>query len=191
MSLGLHRADFSGPLLAFTAPDLRTLAGEFDRLGIEVEDSRLDDGSLHELTFRDPDGHGVRLLEARTFSPPALEHTHESRLGYFDEYALGSADPVATGRFWEQLGFVAFADDGPTPRKVVASHRDINLALHDADLPAPALCFAAADLPQRIDSLRKLGCSFAQRLPRGLAALGGALLVAPDGLQILLLESAA
>ena len=188
LHLGLHGTGLEAPLLTFVVQDLRGKLAQFDALGIDLATARLDDVSLHEATFQDPAGHCVRLLEARTFSPPALEPGHESALGYFEEYALGSSDPVGAGRYWENLGFVAFADES-RPGKVVATSRDVNLAFHDADMASPTVCFAAPDMPARIETLRVRGHRFATRLPRALQSTGGSLLLAPDGVQILLLAA--
>jgi catechol 2,3-dioxygenase-like lactoylglutathione lyase family enzyme len=189
VSLGLHGIESAGPLLTFVTPDVRTRLAELDALGIEVEHARLDELSLNEATFRDPAGHLVRLLEARTFSPPALEPRHESFLGYFAEYVVAVADPGGAGRFWEQLGFVAFADDVEDTGKVVASSRDLNLAFVDLDLPVPTLCFTAADMPERIQALKDKGYGFARHVPRPLSARGAALLQAPDGVHLLLVQT--
>lgn len=193
LSLGLHGLDFGDPLLTFVTPGLRDRLERLRDLGIEVEDARLDETSLNEATFRDPAGQAVRLLEARTFSPPSVAPGHESVLGYFEEYRLATEDPAAAGRFWEGLGFVAFAADDAGRGRVVASSRDLNLAFEDLALDAPLLCFAAADMPERIAKLRDRGFAFARRVPRALAPPDQepALLQAPDGVQMLLLRSEA
>ncbi|HWJ06829.1 MAG TPA: hypothetical protein VNS57_13695 [Steroidobacteraceae bacterium] len=191
LCLGLHGLDFEEPRLTFVAPNLRTRLGRLQDLGIEVEHTRLDDLSLNEVTFRDPAHHLVRLLEARTFSPPTLEPHQESVLGYFEAYLLATEDPAAAGRFWERLGFVAFAGDDATTGRVVASSRDLNLAFEDLALDAPLLCFTAANMPERIAALRERGLAFARRLPRALAETDreAALLQAPDGVHLLLLQA--
>lgn len=190
LHLGLHAAGLDGPLLTFVVPELRSRLGELEALGIEIEDCRLDDASLNYATFRDGAGHAVRLVEARTFSSPALDPTHESRLGYFEAYAVATPRPAEAGRFWEALGFVAFADEpGDDPARVVASSRDLNLAFHDADLAVPTLCFSCPDVPQRVEQLRDQGFAFARRLPRGWSHPDSALLLAPDGVQVLLVAS--
>jgi len=191
LCLGLHGLDFGEPRLTFVAPDLRTRLGRLQDLGIEVEHARLDEASLNEATFRDPAHHPVRLLEARTFSSPALEPRHESVLGYFEEYLLATEDPSAAGRFWEQLGFVAFVADDPATGRVVASSRDLNLAFEDLALDAPLLCFTSANVRERIATLGARGFAFARRLPRAVAQRDreAALLLAPDGVHMLLLQA--
>lgn len=188
--LGLHGIELEAPLLTFVTPDLRTRLEELADLGVEVDHARLDDVSLNEAQFRDPAGLHVRLVEARTFSPPALEPSFESALGYFEQYVVGATDLVSIGQFWERLGFVAFQDEpaAQAAGRLVASHRDINLAFYDLDLATPMLCFSAPDMAQRIAGLRERGFGFAGRVPRDFHARGAAALLGPDGQQILLLE---
>jgi catechol 2,3-dioxygenase-like lactoylglutathione lyase family enzyme len=189
IALGLHAADIESPLPTWAAPNLRECLETLRTFGIEAEAVRLDDLSLNQAVIRAPSGQALRLLEARTFSPPALAAGYESELGYFEEVVVGNDDLAVSSGFWESLGFVAFEPMAGPPAKVVASSRDLNLGLVDGDLPAPLLCFSAADMPDRISSLRERGHVFARRVPAGLGAPGTAVLQAPDGVQILLTAS--
>ena len=119
---------------------------------------------------------------------PTCPPAHSSRLGYFEEYALASREPVADGACWERLGFVAFDPVTEPYGKVVACSRDLNVGFYDLDLGAPALVFSAADMGARIAALREQGHRFARRLPRALAASGAAILEAPEGTQLLLVS---
>ena len=66
----------------------------------------------------------------------------------------------------------------------------LDLAVHRPRfLDAPMLVFASADMSERIDNLRTLGCKFADPLPRGLDPRQSALLYAPEGTALLLLHS--
>jgi catechol 2,3-dioxygenase-like lactoylglutathione lyase family enzyme len=191
VSLGLHGSEFESPLPTWVAPALRERVGALQALRIEVEDARLDDLALHQLLLRAPPGQLLRLLEARTFSPPDVPVAHSSRLGYFEEYALASREPVADGACWEGLGFVAFEPVAEPFGKVVACSRDLNVGFYDLDLAAPALVFSATDMGVRIETLREQGHRFARRLPRALAASGAAVLEAPEGTQLLLVTDEA
>ena len=157
-------------------------------LGVEVGHARLDEASLNEAEFRDPSGLCVRLLEARTYSPPALDPSFESALGYFEGYLIGTDDLASAGSFWERFGFVAFQDagDAEMPPRLVASHRDVNLVFLELETQAPMLYFSAPDMQQRLARLRERGCIFARRMPRALQPLGAAVLETPDGMQVLL-----
>lgn len=194
MTLGLHGAgDEVTQRLTFVTPDMRTRVGELETLDIAVDHARLDEASLNVAEFRDPAGACVRLLEARTFSPPALDATFESSLGYFEGYVIGTDDLAAAGTFWERFGFVAFQDAGDEelPPRLVASHRDVNLMFLELDLPGSMLCFSAADMQQRIARLQDRGFTFARGVPRALQKNGAVVLQAPDGVQVLLVQRAA
>jgi catechol 2,3-dioxygenase-like lactoylglutathione lyase family enzyme len=187
LSLGLHGADFASPLPTWVAPSLRERLDVLAALGVTIDDARLDDLSLHQALLRDPSGQPLRLLEARTFSPPALSPAHSSALGYFEEYAYATPDLAAASAFWESLGFVAFEPVSEPFARAVAASRDLNIGLYAIDLPAPVLAFSDAAMPDRIENLRDRGYRFARRVPRELLALGAALLEAPEGTQLLLL----
>jgi hypothetical protein len=189
MTLGLHAIDDEVThRLTFVTPELRSRVDKLAALGIEVDHARLDDAALNRLEFRDPAGACVRLLEARTFSPPALDPAYEGTLGYFEGYVIGTDDLATAGTFWERFGFVAFQDAGDeqVPPRLVASHRDVNLLFFEFEAPGPMLCFSAPDLEARIARLRERGLAFARRVPRALQAVGAAVLEAPGGVQLLL-----
>jgi catechol 2,3-dioxygenase-like lactoylglutathione lyase family enzyme len=187
LSLGLHGTDLDGPLPTWMSPDLRAHVDEFAALGIELEHLRLDDVSLNEVWLRDPATQlALRLLEARTFSPPALPAGNESQLGYFEELALGVDDLPFAARFWDSLGFVAFERASAKSGKVVASSRDLNVALHEARLPGPMICFTAADMQERVAGFRSRGFAFTRKVPAGLGGHAVAVLRAPDDLSLLL-----
>lgn len=187
VSLGLHGAGFESPLPTWVAPSLRERLATFAALGVTIEDVRLDDVAMHQVLLRDPSGQPLRLLEARTFSPPVLSPAHSSTLGYFEEFAVATPDLTAASAFWERLGFVAFEPVLEPLPKVVAASRDLNLGLYGIDLAAPVLVFSDATMPDRIGSLRDRGYRITQRVPGELLAIGAALLEAPEGTQLLLL----
>jgi hypothetical protein len=130
----------------------------------------------------------LRLLEARTFSQPELAPVHSTALGYFEEFAIATTDLAAASAFWERVGFVAFEPVLEPLPKVVAVSRDLNVGLFTIDLPAPVLVFSDATMRDRIENLRDRGYRFAKRLPRELAAIGAAMLEAPEGTLLLLLR---
>jgi catechol 2,3-dioxygenase-like lactoylglutathione lyase family enzyme len=189
VSLGLHGGEFESPLPTWVAPDLRERVSALQRLGAEVEEARLDDIALHQLLLLAPPAQRLRLLEARTFSPPDAAAGQGSRLGYFEELALSSREPAADGARWEPLGFVAFDPVTEPFGKVIACSRDLNVGFYDLDLGTPTLVFSATDMAERIGTLREQGHRFVRRVPRELAADGAAVLQAPEGTQLLLVTS--
>lgn len=190
LSLGLHAVEFISPALTWVHPSLVEHAPALESAGIEFAFSRLGDEEFHEIGFMDPSGQMITLIEARTFSPPALAAAHASQLGYFEEFGILTQDLARSSAFWESLGLVAFDPIRAPFPKVVASHRDLNLGLYDVDLRQPVLTFSHPDMADRIASLRERGYRFLDRLPRGMNPRDNALLEAPEGTWILLTTSA-
>ncbi len=186
--IGLHRREMAGPTLTWVRPDLAQHAPGLEALGIELDAVRLDTAALNALEFTDPAGQRVALLEARTFSPPDLPPGHASQLGYFEEYGLPTREREACRDFWDRLGLVAFDPEREPFGRQVISGRDLNLGLYDLDLRGPVLTYSAPGMGERIAQLRERGLPFAPRLPRVLETAGAALLRAPEGTELLLVE---
>ncbi len=187
LAIGLHGSVVAhSPLLAFVLPDLGTKLGALESSGIDVVDRRLGDDVFNEASL-EVAGQGIRLLEARTHSPAALGPAETSRLGWFEEVALPVADFARAQAAWERLGFVP-AEESEEPYAHIGLTSDsLNVALVAAGiLRLPALTFQEADMPARIAELAAAGFEFERRLPRGLDAARHALLVAPEGTQLIL-----
>lgn len=187
--LGLHGHEFAAPALTWVQPELAAHAPRLETLGIEFALARLGDDTLHEIAFADPAGQMVRLIEARTFSPPVLRPAHATRLGYFEEYGIPTTDLGRSTAFWDALGLVAFDPVRAPFAKVVAASRDLNVGLYDVDLRAPVLAFSDPEMPERIADLRDKGYRLLDRLPRGMNSRENALVEAPEGTWLMLTTS--
>ncbi len=188
IGIGLHQRELPrSPLLAFVLPDLFTHLEAFEQLGVEFESRRLGGDVFNEASFAAPGGHGVRLLEARTYSPTARRPGDTSRLGWFEEIALPVADVAAAGRYWERFGFVqAEEGDDPYPHLGLTSDT-LNVALLPSGaIGGPALTFTDAAMGERVAALQAAGFEFARTLPGALDPARHALLVAPEGTRLLL-----
>jgi hypothetical protein len=131
----------------------------------------------------------VTVIEARTYSPVVHEG---SMCGYFTEYSIPSADFEAAQKFWEPLGFVATEEpDAPYPHLPLTSDH-LDIAFHKPrTFEAPLLVFRDPGMRARITRLRDLGVTgAADDLPRGLNSQANALIQAPEGTSLLLLEGA-
>jgi len=186
LHVGLHARELESPALSWVRPGLMGHAAELRGLGIEPAFERFGDDALHTLGFRDPSGQMITLLEARTYSPPALPATHSTSLGYFEEFGLPTADLEGARAFWDTVGFVTFDPERRPFTRVVAAHRDLNVGLYDVDLRRPVLTFSDPAMAERIAGLREKGCRFVERLPRGMDPRENALLEAPEGTWLLL-----
>jgi catechol 2,3-dioxygenase-like lactoylglutathione lyase family enzyme len=183
-ALALHQREFTSPAVRFVQPDLQAHLAGIERMGVALESVQLDEEHFNEANFRDPDGHLITLLEARTFSAPDTQGT--SVCGWFEELALPVRDLNLAQRFWEQLGFVAVGEEvEPAPHRALTSdHLDIGLYAAQA-LSAPALRFSVDDLADTAAQLSARGIA-SSRPPAALAPEHSLLLVAPEGTRLIL-----
>ena len=120
---------------------------------------------------------------------PAWPRGETSLCGDFAEFSLpGEFQPMR--EFWEPLGFVAL-DESETPYLRMSMTSDhLDLAVHrPRTYEQPLLVFAAPDMGERIERLRANGCELSDALPRGLDPRHSALLEAPEGTTLLLINS--
>ena len=101
LNIGLHATSLRWPLLTLTRPDIVGLVPLLEERGVTPEDLRLGSEVFNELQFEDPAGLRVRVIEARTFSPPA--GAGDCLLGRFDALSWPSADVDAVATFWQRL----------------------------------------------------------------------------------------
>ncbi|MEZ5500887.1 MAG: VOC family protein [Steroidobacteraceae bacterium] len=187
--LGLHEYRFDSPALTFWREHIVASVPQFAALGIEMAFVKSGGESFNEIGFGDPSGRMIAVLEARTFSRSERTATEYSACGYFSEFSQPCADFAACAAFWESLGFVAHdAVDRPFAQQVIASSA-INIGLHHpAFSPKPLLVFRDSHMSDRVASLAERGVTGKTPLPGGLSGSANALLVAPEGTGLLLLQ---
>jgi hypothetical protein len=145
--------------------------------------------SFNQASFQDPWGQAVTLLEARTYSPTDRAATELSRCGYFEELSLPLADFDAARTYWERLGFVALEERESPYVHLPLTSDHLELAFHrPRTLDSVMLVFSDAHMAARIAQLREQGLSVSPELPRGLDKRHNALLVAPEGTLLALLQ---
>jgi hypothetical protein len=190
LHLGLHERPMPSPALTFVLPQLASSQSRLRAANFEPELAALGEDSLHQLRLRDPAGHAVTLLEARTYSPAAGAQP-QSLCGYFSHLSLPQGDYQAACEFWERAGFVALPEeDEPYPHLPLTSDQ-LDLGFHQPrTFDAPLLVFECADLAGTMGRLRALELPLATQLPRGLDRKRSALIEAPDGSALLLLQAA-
>ena len=188
LHLGLHERKGGSAALSFVLPELAAQLGRLRAAGFEPTAARLGSEDFHEVELRDPAGTGARLLEARTYSPHA--GARESLLGRFAHWSLPVRDAAAASAWWERAGFVALPGSEEPYAHLPLTSDHLDLAFHSPRLlGAPCLVFIASDMPARIAALRAAGERFASNLPRGLDSQRSALLEAPEGTLLLLLQA--
>lgn len=185
--LGLHQRRAASPTLTFVRPGVAASLAEFAALGIALTVRRTGEEVFNEIGFEGPHGESVRVIEARTYSPAVRSLAEVSLCGDFAQLSLPATDFEAARSFWEPLGFVASEEvEAPYVHLPLTSDA-LELAFHrPRTFEAPLLVFRASDMPERIGRLRELGVP-EEALPRGIARDTNALLLSPEGTQLLLL----
>jgi catechol 2,3-dioxygenase-like lactoylglutathione lyase family enzyme len=188
--LGLHQFKFPSPTLTYVHANVAAHAHAIEKHGIDLAWKRVGDDAFNEIGFFDPSGQAVRVQEAATHFPSELERGESSLCGDFAEFSLPSGEFQPLREFWEPLGFVAL-DESDTPYLRMSMTSDhVDLAVHrPRTLDVPMLVFAAPDMGERIERLRALGCEMSGELPRGLDPRHSALLQAPEGTNLLLINA--
>lgn len=188
--IGLHQFKFPAPAITYVRAGIAQHAQVIEKQGIELAWKVSGDDAFNEIGFLDPSGQAVRVLEAATHFGPGAEANEGSLCGDFAEFSLPCADFQPMQEFWEPLGFVAMGEtDAPYVRMQMTSDH-LNLAVHrPRTLDEPMLVFAATDMSERIARLRTLGIEFSNELPRGLDPRHNALLHAPEGTALLLINA--
>jgi catechol 2,3-dioxygenase-like lactoylglutathione lyase family enzyme len=190
LHLGLHERAMPSPALTFVLPQLASSQQRLRAASFEPEVAALGEDSLHQLHLRDPAGHAVMLLEARTYSPAAPGAQAASLCGYFSHLSLPQTDYQAAREFWERAGFVALPEENePFPHLPLTSDH-VDLGFHQRrTFDAPLLVFECADVTKNIARLRELGMPLSAQLPRGLDRKRNALIEAPEGTALLLVQA--
>jgi catechol 2,3-dioxygenase-like lactoylglutathione lyase family enzyme len=188
--LGLHQRRFASPAVTFVHPEVAGLVESFETRGITLTTCRIEPEVFNEIGFRDPFGQAISVLEARTYSPVTRDPVKMSLCGYSDELSLPVTHFDSAREFWEPLGFVA-TDESDVPYVHLPLTSDhLNIAFHrPRTLDRHMLVFSAPDMPTRLARLRELSVTFSDELPRGLNTSENALIEAPEGTPLLLLQS--
>jgi catechol 2,3-dioxygenase-like lactoylglutathione lyase family enzyme len=182
MHLGLHECAMPSPSVCFVLPELAQARARLAAAHIEPELARLGEDHLHQLRVRDPAGHAITLLEARTYSPAAPPQGGESLCGYFSHLSLPEPDFKRARAFWERAGFVALPElKQPYAHLPLTSDR-LDLGFHRRrTLDAPLLVFECADLAILRTRLAALNIPLSDQMPRGVDRQGSVVIAAPEG----------
>jgi len=189
LCIGLHQSRLDSPALTFVRPELASHVAALEDLGAELSTVNVGSEVFNELAFRDPAGQPVRLLEARTYSPADRPANEASSCGRFAGLSLPAADFDRVSRFWQALGLVAAEEVAlPYPHLPLIGAGP-GIALHRPRFFAePLLVFSDAQMPERIASMRESGVGPLRPPPQGLDNRSNAVLTAPEGTALLLLQ---
>ena len=189
LAIGLHQRPGPSPVLTFVLPELASQLPRLEQCGVQLSVRRIGDEVFNEIGFADPFGQAVTVLEARTYSPVARAATAPSACGYFDEVSLPVTNFETARQFWERLGFVATEElESPYLRLPLTSD-NLDIAFHrPRTLDMPMLVFRDADMAGRLAGLRERSGGIFIDLPPGLDSRCNALLQAPEGTMLALLQ---
>jgi catechol 2,3-dioxygenase-like lactoylglutathione lyase family enzyme len=187
--IGLHQRRFAAPALTFVHEGISAFATELEARGIELLIRHTGEEQFNDIGFQDPSGQSVIVQEARTYSPVERRPDETSLCGDFVEFSIPTLDFEAARQFWEPLGFVATEEpDAPYAHLPLTSDH-LDIAFHrPRTLEIPMIVFRDPTMRERLARIRALGIQETGELPRGLPAAANALILAPEGTPLLLLE---
>lgn len=185
LCIGLHDRGFDSPALTFVHPDLGQRARKMLKHGFDFDSMKVDEDVFNELRFKDKDGNGVLMIEARTFSLPP-EETADSVCGSFFELTLPARDVLSAARFWAPLApHVEQVREEPTTHMRFDAY-GVSLGLSESiALDGPALCYKCNDRDALIASAEQHGLRL-QKFPGYEGAF--AVLAAPEGTRLYLFD---
>jgi hypothetical protein len=187
VTVGLHDRPQAAPQLTFVRPGLRDYVRPLRRLGIELTDQHLRDNEFNSLSFSDPGGQEIVLLEARTFPPPEWDPHNVATCGMFFELTLPCSELEASSRFWQSLGFAPITSGEAPHRWQQLAGRGLTLGLHETHC-APGLSFRCDALHARLEYFRAKGLVARAGTPLADRAQQSATLKGPEGTHLYLFE---
>jgi hypothetical protein len=183
LAIGLH-AQGEALSLCTVRPNVIELHRELEDMGVAIESAQLGQDAFNQLTLREPSGIALRVLEARTFAPPA-ESPVRTLLGRFDVLSLPAPNLDATAGFWGRLGYDTHETASPLGGIEIES--GLPLGFHPVgSFPDPVLVFRGDGVQPEIAALLACGLDKGKPLP-ALAGVDHHLLGGPGGIRLLLL----
>ena len=146
LCIGLHDLPVEdGPAVTFVLEDLAREALSMSDHGFAFHAMQLDEDKFNELALRCHDGHVIKIIEARTFSPPD-EAANNSLCGRWFELTLPVKDFMRAGRFWAPLApeLLRVREEPTTHMRFNAAGMSLGLSESIA-LSGPSLCFRCDD----------------------------------------------
>ena len=188
--LGLHQRRARDVSITYVQPNLLLHLPRLRDLGIVFEEEHIAADSFHHAAFSDPHGLSVNVLEARTFSPPDMRGAGTSTCGYFTELAVPTRGFDLARDFWEPLGFVAMEPTQDALPRMSLTSDHLNLGfLRTRALRQPVLVFEDEHMAARLDTLRDRGYALSDEMPDALDPDTSAVIEAPEGTRLLLLQA--
>jgi hypothetical protein len=182
LSLGWHGSGSEPLSLCTVRPNVLALERELEAIEVEVESPQLGPDTFNQLTLREPSGMALKVLEARSFTPPA-EVPGRTLLGRFEALSLPQDLETATS-FWSRLGYAARETTVPWSGIEIDG---LPVAYHSPrECPEPLLVFNRDARGLDLAPLLACGLERGKGLP-SLAGSGHQLLRSPGEIGLLLL----
>jgi hypothetical protein len=190
ITVGLHDRQQTAPQLTFVRPGLRDYVRPLRRLGIAVTDEHLRDNEFNSITFTDPGGQHIALIEARTFPPGVWDTQNVAACGEFFELSLPASALETSSRFWQSVGFTLAASGEAPHRWQRLVGRGLTVGLHETHF-AQGLSFRCDGLQGRLEYLQAKGITTRAGTPLADRAQPSATIAAPDGTRLYVFEKGA
>ena len=143
LAIGLHARGDEPVALTFVREDVAQLERELSLRLLGVDHAQLGAEAFNFVELREPGGMLLRIVEARTFSPPAAAPA-DTTLGRFVCISLPSADIAEARSFLERLDTRSGMSRNPGRHRgygtTGALHDAANCAVRRWYLPAKAKC---------------------------------------------------
>jgi hypothetical protein len=187
--LGLHERRAPDLSVTYVQPNLLQHLSRLRDLGVVFQQEHIAADTFNYAAFGDPNGLHVNVLEARTFSPPDVRSDAVSMCGYFAELGIPTREFNQARNFWEPLGFVAMEPTHDAVPRMSLTSDHLNLGfLRTRALRKPILVFEDEHMSQRLTALRDRGFALSDDMPDALDSETNAVLEAPEGTRLLLLQ---
>jgi hypothetical protein len=184
LAIGLHAAGDDPLCVTFVRSGVAELERDLANRLIGIERAQLGGDTFHMLELREPGGALLRVLEARSFSPPA-EPPRTTALGRFRSLSLPCPDFAEARAFWERLEMEVNAIEVPWEGLAVSG---LPVSCHDvAMLENAVLVFDQTGNDIDDEALREAMLGTGRFMP-ALRGMRHRLLRTPEQLGLLLLD---
>lgn len=181
IAIGLHTAGYEEIALSFVWPNVARQVREYKDAGYEFTFVELGIDEFHEAELPSPDGHALRITEARTFSRSSFAGAETTKIGRITEISLRCDDLRASSAFWQVAGLDAEEDPGDDDDFMTLSAPGIVVGLRD-DLrwQDPLLRFRSEDLQETLAAIDRAGVKHKHHCD-------GRVIVTPEGVRLLVI----
>ena len=181
--------------LIYFADDVREKAEALETLGVTIDKELNTNGQIPQVSFTDPSGLKVQLLQLERSSLVLPSNRPISKAGRFGELSIETDDFSRSLDFWMKLGFEP-TECSPVPPDTWASLTDgpLMVGIYKRGhlqhiIKTPTIAYFDDDMAERIQGLKQEGFEFVQEFPGPDGQTAHAVVEAPEGQLIFLFGS--